>query len=237
MKKIRIGNDIPIKWTINRDGQPEDFSGKTIKLLMRSMNEEVEITDYEIEGNLIKWTFFGKDQTKATAYTFTLIENEGQEGMFTIDACRVLQLVGCSDQADDDDSDMNVEETTDGTSVDATADSEIQIPAGGGQVTPVESDTVVIEGEHLLKKDPEYDDYSISWDGAQKLFAAADENKRIVLREGGLSADVVCYEKQEEDYWLFGYFAWHTFVYINIIPNAEEQSVSCTVRTYELPFQ
>ena len=34
MKKIRIGNDIPIKWTINRDGHPEDFSGKTIKLLI-----------------------------------------------------------------------------------------------------------------------------------------------------------------------------------------------------------
>lgn len=129
MKKIRIGNDIPIKWTINRDGQPEDFSGKTIKLLMRSMSEEGEITDYKVDGNVISWTFFGKDQTKATAYTFTLIENEGQEGMFTIDACRVLQLVECSDQADNDDSDINVEETTDGTIGEVTADSEIQIPA------------------------------------------------------------------------------------------------------------
>ena len=237
MKKIRIGNDIPIKWTINRDGQPEDFSGKTIKLLMRSMSEEVEITDYQIDGNVISWTFFGKDQTKSTAYTFTLIENEGQEGMFTIDACRVLQLVECSDQADDDDSDMNVEESTDGTTGYVTADSEIQIPADGSQNMETESDTVVIEGEHLLKKDIEYDEYSISWEGAQKLFAAAEANKRIVLRDEGLSADIIGYEKQENDYWLFAYFAWNKFFYMNIITNEEEQSVSVTPRIYEIPLQ
>lgn len=156
MKKIRIGNDIPIAWTINRDGQPEDFSGKTIKLLMRTNNDEVEITDYTIEGNVIKWTFFGKDQTKATAYTFTLIENEGQEGMFTIDACRVLQLVECSDQADDDDSDMNVEETTDGTSGEVKADSEIQIPAAS-ESTDIDLSDYVTKTEFNQVKPYEWD--------------------------------------------------------------------------------
>lgn len=236
MKKIRIGNDIPIKWTINRDGQPEDFSGKTIKLLMRSMSDEVEITDYKIEGNVISWTFFGKDQTKATAYTFTLIENEGQEGMFTIDACRVLQLVECSDLADDDDSDMNVEESTDGTSGEVTADSEIQIPAGEEQTTPVESDTVVIEGEGLLSND-----LSLTYASAKKIFDAVDAGKRIVIREQNhlyfRMAEAICCEKQTDTYLHLGYFKENTFMYVNIIIIPEEENVSLSHRSYELPFQ
>lgn len=234
MKKIRIGNDIPIKWTINRDGQPEDFSGKTIKLLMRSMSEEVEITDYQIDGNVISWTFFGKDQTKATAYTFTLIENDGQEGMFTIDACRVLQLVECSDQADDDDSDMNVEETTDGTTGEVTADSEIQIPAEPIEGL-LESDTVVIEGEGLLTTD-----LTLTYASAKKIFNAIDSGKRIVIREQHsdfIMSEVICCEKQNDTYLHIGYFFKNTFFYVNIIIFPEEENVSLMHRSYELPFQ
>lgn len=355
MKKIRIGNDIPIKWAINRDGQPEDFTGKTIKLLLRTMQDEVEITDYAIEGNVISWTFFGKDQTKATAYTFTLIENEGKEGMFTIDACRVLQLVECSDQADDDDSNMNVEESTDGTSGEVTADSEIQIPAASestdidlsdyvtktefNQVKPsewnfstmkenaverasflnnaklgdivknvevlynsgsgssfkqlttdivlisknpnnttksanwnsilydasqyiqpisivlavsnesiaaagtvlqigneLESETVVIEGEHILKAGGEAQDYSLNYDTAQKIFEAIKANKRIVIHEGNIYATVVCSDVQDDTSSIIGYFVENTFFYMDIELVSDGQ-VSLLPRTYKLPFQ
>lgn len=240
MKKIRIGNDIPIKWTINRDGQPEDFSGKTIKLLMRSMSDEVEITDYKIEGNVISWTFLGKDQTKATAYTFTLIENEGQEGMFTIDACRVLQLVECSDQADDDDSDMNVEETTDGTSGEVTADSEIQIPAGEEQTTPVERDTVVIDGEGLLWTESGDNDWALSYENAKKILEAIKGKKRIVINKedsyGGRSATVIATHILDDSQYFFAYFVENRFIYMSVQFMGDGTQVSLSQRDYVLPW-
>lgn len=240
MKKIRIGNDIPIKWTINRDGQPEDFSGKTIKLLMRSMSDEVEITDYKIEGNVISWTFFGKDQTKATAYTFTLIENEDQEGMFTIDACRVLQLVECSDLADDDDSDMNVEETTDGTSGEVTADSEIQIPAGEEQTTPVESETVVIDGEGLLWTESGDNDWALSYENAKKILEAIKGKKRIVINKedsyGGRSATVIATHILDDSQYFFAYFVENRFIYMSVQFMGDGTQVSLSQRDYVLPW-
>ena len=241
MKKIRIGNDIPIKWTINRDGQPEDFSGKTIKLLMRSMSEEVEITDYQIDGNVISWTFFGKDQTKSTAYTFTLIENDGQEGMFTIDVCRVLQLVECSDQADDDDSDMNVEETTDGKNGEVTADSEIQIPAGEEQTKPVESDTVVIDGEGLLLTERSDNDWALSFENAKKIFEAIKAKKRIVINKedrsgGGRSATVIATHIMDDRQYFFAYFVENRFIYMSVQFMGDGTQVSLSPRDYVLPW-
>lgn len=240
MKKIRIGNDIPIKWTINRDGHPEDFSGKTIKLLMRSMSDEVEITDYKIEGNVISWTFFGKDQTKATAYTFTLIENEGQEGMFTIDACRVLQLVECSDLADDDDSDMNVEETTDGTSGEVTADSEIQIPADGSQNTTTESETVVIDGEGLLWTESGDNDWALSYENAKKILEAIKGKKRIVINKedsyGGRSATVIATHILDDSQYFFAYFVENRFIYMSVQFMGDGTQVSLSQRDYVLPW-
>lgn len=131
MKRIRIGNDIPIRWTILRSGQPEDFSGKTLKVLMRSIKETVEVTDYEIDGNVISWTFYGKDQKSGGTYSFTLIENEGKPEMFTTDACDALLLVNCSCQQDVCDGDTAIGMTSDAETPDLSCRSSIEIPANG----------------------------------------------------------------------------------------------------------
>ena len=131
MKRIRIGNDIPIRWRILRSGQPEDFFGKTLKVLMRSVKETVEVTDYEIDGNVISWTFFGKDQKSGGTYSFTLIENEGKPEMFTTDACNALLLVNCSCQQDVCDGDSSIDMTSDAESPEVGCRSSIEIPANG----------------------------------------------------------------------------------------------------------
>lgn len=131
MKRIRIGNDIPIRWTILRSGQPEDFSGKTLKVLMRSVKETVEVTDFEIDGNVISWTYFGKDQKSGGTYSFTLIENEGKPEMFTTDACNALLLVNCSCQQDVCDGDSSIDMTSDAESPEVGCRSSIEIPANG----------------------------------------------------------------------------------------------------------
>lgn len=103
MYKVRVGNDINIQWRIFRNDSPEDFAGKTLRLLMRGTSQTIEVRDYVLEGNVIKWEYKGKDQRGPSTFTFTLIENEGKDDMFTIDKCDVLRLVSCSCQADDDD--------------------------------------------------------------------------------------------------------------------------------------
>ena len=103
MYKVRVGNDINIQWRIFRNDSPEDFSGKTLRLLMRGTSQTIEVRDYVLEGNVIKWEYKGKDQRSSSTFTFTLIENEGKDDMFTVDKCDVLRLVSCSCQADDDD--------------------------------------------------------------------------------------------------------------------------------------
>lgn len=94
--KIRIGNDIPVRWTVTRCGVPEDFAGKSLKLYMRTAYSETEVTDFAVSGNVISWTYPGASQKATGTYTFTLVENEGLGDMATIDACDALKLVSCS---------------------------------------------------------------------------------------------------------------------------------------------
>ena len=131
MKKIRFGNDIPIEWSINRNDQPEDFTGKTLRLTMIGTSGTAEVTDYTIEGNVLRWMFWGKDQHKPSTYHFCLVENGGEEGMFTIDTCDVLRLVGRSCAADDCDGPFTMQVTSNIDDKGVTCSSVITVPANG----------------------------------------------------------------------------------------------------------
>lgn len=131
MKKIRFGNDIPIAWTINRNDQPEDFTGKTLRLTMTGTSGTTEVTDYTIEGNVLRWMFWGKDQHKPSTYHFCLVENGGEEGMFTIDTCDVLRLVSRSCAADDCDGPFTMQVTSNIDDKGVTCSSVITVPANG----------------------------------------------------------------------------------------------------------
>ena len=121
MVRIRIGNDIPIRWAVTRCGVPEDFAGKSLKLYMRTAYSETEVTDFAVNGNVISWTFPGAQQKATGTYTFTLVENEGLDDMATVDACDALKLVACTCSAEC------------AESVEVTSD--IDVPANGR--TPV----------------------------------------------------------------------------------------------------
>lgn len=138
MYKVRVGNDINIQWRIFRNDSPEDFAGKTLRLLMRGTSQTIEVRDYVLEGNVIKWEFKGKDQRGPSTFTFTLIENEGKDDMFTIDKCDVLRLVSCSCQADDDDGRF-----------DMFIDTDIVLPSNG-----VDGKTPVLESGETQTLEP-----------------------------------------------------------------------------------
>lgn len=131
MKKIRYGNDIPIAWTINRNDQPEDFTGKQLQLTMIGTSGTAEVTDYIVDGNVLRWMFWGKDQHKPSTYHFCLVENGGEEGMFTIDTCDVLRLVGRSCAADDCDGPFTMQVTSNIDDKGVTCSSVITVPANG----------------------------------------------------------------------------------------------------------
>lgn len=114
MEKIRYGNDITFRWTVRREGAPEDFSKvKTLRLLMRGTSDTIEVKDYKIDGSTITWLFAGKNQRGPSTYSLTLIENEGLDNMFTVDKCKVLQLTSTSCCACDDNGPFTIDVESD----------------------------------------------------------------------------------------------------------------------------
>ena len=125
MKSIRIGNDINIKWTIERLGRPEPLSLHDLRLTMANGYDTWEVSNFELDGNVLSFTFPGKDQHKPGTYTLTLTGNAGDEGMFTFDACEVFRLVSTSCQAGGEDTCANLSVE----SVEVSSD--LEVPANG----------------------------------------------------------------------------------------------------------
>lgn len=96
MRKIRIGRDITIKWTLTTNGAAVGLEGRDLTLMAKSaMTPEVELPKVVV-GNTITATFAGTEQTAVGVYTLTLYENYGKSKQNVIDACDVFELVGCS---------------------------------------------------------------------------------------------------------------------------------------------
>ena len=98
MEKIRKGNDISILWEIMRGTEevPYDLTGKDLTLYIKSMYKTEKVTDFTTDGNVLKWTFAGKNQGNTGVYSLVLVENEGKDNMHTVDACDAFELVNCS---------------------------------------------------------------------------------------------------------------------------------------------
>lgn len=94
MKKIRLGNDIHVSWEILRNGEPEDFTDKVVEVkLVHAQTFTAVPIEWSIEGNVIEFDFFGKDQKRKGEYRIILTENRGELGMSTLDACGAFYLV------------------------------------------------------------------------------------------------------------------------------------------------
>ena len=92
MKKIRIGNDIVVTWSIHKDGQPYSLDGMELSLFLGHAFGKRKIESYSVRGNKITWTFLGKEQKHTGKYSLELVINEGQEGMATTDVCDFVYL-------------------------------------------------------------------------------------------------------------------------------------------------
>lgn len=99
-QRIRIGKDFTIRWRIfaSEDGAlvPYDCTGKDLTLCLDSPYKRSKVEGFTVEGNLIEWTFKGKDQKSTGSYRLVLIENQGKDGMLTVDTCDAFELVAHS---------------------------------------------------------------------------------------------------------------------------------------------
>jgi hypothetical protein len=97
VRRIRIGKDFDVLWTIrDEDGEPYDLTGKDLHLCLITQYRRQEIRDYTVEGSTVSWTFRGRDQKYTGAYSLELTENQGRDGMQTVDTCTAFELVARS---------------------------------------------------------------------------------------------------------------------------------------------
>lgn len=95
MTRIRIQNDITLRVTVTRLGEAEDFSGKTVRLLLRSAVATVELP-FTADGNTLTALWKGTEQTKCGTYSVTVVEDWGDGSRNTADCCHALTLVSHS---------------------------------------------------------------------------------------------------------------------------------------------
>lgn len=109
MKSVRKGNDIGIAWAIKSGDAPFSLEGKDIAFYLSTPYGKVEIKDYTISGNVITWTFYGKDQSYLGNYSLVLVINEDVTGMVTTDYCDFVRLVSRSCEASGEDDGVQTE--------------------------------------------------------------------------------------------------------------------------------
>lgn len=96
MKKIRIGNDIVIKWRITVNGEEVNLEGLDLSLYISTTYQPRKAIAFSVAGNEITATFKGSEQKVTGVYRLTLYRNEGENAQSILDACDAFELVSCS---------------------------------------------------------------------------------------------------------------------------------------------
>ena len=96
MKKIRIGNDIVIKWRITVNGEEVNLEGLDLSLYISTTYQPRKAIAFTVAGNEITATYKGAEQKVTGVYRLTLYRNEGENAQSILDACDAFELVSCS---------------------------------------------------------------------------------------------------------------------------------------------
>ena len=103
-----MGNDLDVIWTLcDKDNSPIMLEGKSVALYLSNSFSRTQLQNFSIEKNEVHWTFLGKMQRQPGYYKLTIVINDGQVGMITMDACNFVNLVSCSSMAGSND-DTNI---------------------------------------------------------------------------------------------------------------------------------
>lgn len=91
-RKIRIGNDLTIKWTLYDGDTPYDLTGRDFEIWVTRFGTRQKMEGMSVADNVVTFTFFGKDQRIPGKYDLLYIENRGEAGMVTYDTRDVFEL-------------------------------------------------------------------------------------------------------------------------------------------------
>jgi hypothetical protein len=87
------------------------LGGRDISIFIRTPYESIEVKDFIVYGNVVEWTFKGKDQKHIGKYTIELVENLGDDGMITVDKVKAFFLVAHTEnETDNNNGDVIIED-------------------------------------------------------------------------------------------------------------------------------
>lgn len=98
--RVRIGKDIKIKWAVLTDGSALPLNKEELTLELAGPNGKSQSMEFEVEGNVLTTTFYGKDQNYTGDYMLTLWKNKGKEGQSVVDKTSAFSLVRYTPQED-----------------------------------------------------------------------------------------------------------------------------------------
>lgn len=87
-----IKNDLILSWPILTDGEAVSLEGRDIKLYLVGGRIKKEIVP-TIEGNVLTFCFYGKDQVRLGTYDLVLVENENKTGMQSLRYPEAFKLI------------------------------------------------------------------------------------------------------------------------------------------------
>lgn len=97
--KVRIGKDFTIRWTLTTsEGNPYQINKEAAILRVYSPYGAKDAAGFNVAGNVIEWVFKGKEQKHLGDYTIELVENNGKDGMLSVDSVDAFTLVAHTEQ-------------------------------------------------------------------------------------------------------------------------------------------
>lgn len=135
MKRIRIDNDIALRWTILTNKEAVSLEGRDLRVELKSAYNKKQV-DFTIEDNVIIFYFLGAEQRNLGVYSVILQETTGGI-MRTMDECKAFELVphSCMEGGEDEN---NLKTEV----VELTSEVVIGMPGKPG-LTPEEHDALV----------------------------------------------------------------------------------------------
>lgn len=134
-----------MQWSIFRktaEGREAyDLENKRLVLRLQNAYRTKDLTDFTVSGNVVSWTFYGKDQKSIGSYNLILVENQDKKGMITIDKVSAFTLVAHTEQESSNSEGDVVIQT-----VSLESDSTL-LPIGGGGYVDMEFDA---ESEYAI---------------------------------------------------------------------------------------
>lgn len=96
MKRIIIGKDIEIKWSVTTNGERRPLLGRDLRLVMHHTylgDMPLPFNISESDAEMIVAHFRGVEHRSTGKYRLTLWENFGKDGQTAVDCCDAFELV------------------------------------------------------------------------------------------------------------------------------------------------